>query len=102
GEAENAVRAVFEWDISAEAGVIDSISPRALNLIALAGMVIAAGYAVFPLARRFYHKLDLSPGSVTVALGTSALTVVVVIAAGFAIEQSQKQYALTINPPPQV
>lgn len=102
GQGDEAVRAVFEWDISVDAGVIDSIAPGWLNVAALAGVLLAVGYAAFPLGRRFYHKLDLSPSSLTVAFASIAVTVAIVIAAGMIIQQSNGQYEAAISPPPQV
>jgi hypothetical protein len=101
-DGEVMTRALFEWDISADAGVIESIAPRWLNLMALAGVVLACGYAASPLARRFYARLDLSPTTVTAALGAILTTVVVVIVAAVAIQQAQEQYEATLNPPPLV
>jgi hypothetical protein len=97
-----AQRVVFEWEISAETAVIDARAPNWLNLLALFGIVVAAGYAVLPLARRFYRKLDLSPTSMTVAVGAVALTTVVVIVGIAAAQNAAQQYELTVNPLPQV
>jgi hypothetical protein len=100
GEAPQ--RAVFEWDITAEAAVVEARAPGWLNFAALIGVLLAVGYALFPLARRFYRRLDLSPTSVTVAIGAVAMTVVVVIVGIAATQNVAQQYELTVNPPPQI
>lgn len=102
GEGEATQRFVFEWEITAEAAVIETRAPTWFNLLALLGMIAAIGYALSPLGRRFYRMLDLSPVSVTVAVGALLVTVVVVIVGVAAAENVAQQYELTVNPPPQI
>ena len=102
GEGENAQRAVYEWDISADAGVIEGRDPNVLNLLALAGVLVALAFAAYPLLRRFYRRLDLSGSSLTVAGAAVVLAIVVIVVAALAIQQGTAEYDLTINPPPEV
>ncbi len=72
-------RAVFDWQITNDAAVINSRPPTLLNLLALAGVVGALIFAAYPLLRRFYHWLDWSTASMTVAVGATAVGVAVVV-----------------------
>jgi hypothetical protein len=102
GANQSAQRAVFQWNISADAGVIEGRNPNALNVIAFLGVIVALGFAVYPLLRRFYQRLDLSGSSLTVAAAAVVLTIVIVVVAALAIQQGTAEYDLTVNPPPQV
>ncbi|MDX2161608.1 MAG: CopD family protein [bacterium] len=90
------------WTIAADAAVLQSRDPGLLNIAALIGLMGALAFAALPLMRRFYQALDLSPAAVTVAAGASAATVFLVILTTVIIDQTNAQYARTINPPPQV
>ena len=96
------VRAAFDLTISEDAAVIQSRDPNAFTLLALGGVVIAIGYALTPLARRFYNWLDISPASVTIALGATAAGIAVVVIGVLAAQQASEQYNVTVNPPPQI
>lgn len=101
-EGEAAHRAVFAWDITAEAAIIEARAPGWFNAAALVGVLAAVVYALFPLGRRLFKKLDLSPTSVTVAVGAALATVVAVIVGIAAAQNAAQQYDLTVNPPPQI
>ena len=95
-------RAVFEWTISNEAAVIDTREPGPLHLVALAGVVLALGWALYPSARRFYDKLDLNPFNVVVAISAVILTILFLGVAIVVLQEQQRQYWRTLNPPPEV
>ena len=82
--------------------VIQSRAPTLLNDLALLGVIAALIYAASPLLRRFYHALDLSPAAVTVALGSTVVAVVIVIAGVWLTEQAGEQADLNLNPIPTV
>ncbi|MFN8450884.1 MAG: hypothetical protein U0521_20470 [Anaerolineae bacterium] len=65
-------------------------------------MLAALVYAASPLLRRFYRSLDLSPAAVTVALGATAITVVIVIVGVRLTEEAGDQADLNANPIPAV
>ena len=95
-------RAVFDWQISADSSVVTSRAPTILNWLALAGVLAALIYAVWPVLNRFYHALDLSPQTVTVALGATAATIAITVVGLNLNQQSIDQVALNANPPPTV
>jgi putative copper export protein/methionine-rich copper-binding protein CopC len=95
-------RAAFTWDIRAEAAVAQTRDPNVLNLLALVGVLVALGYAAAPSFNRFVQRLDLSPTTVTVALGATVATIAIIVAGIWLTAQSGEQYAAQINPPPQV
>lgn len=95
-------RAVFDWNISADASVIQSRDPTPLNALALLGVIAALVYAASPLLLRFYHALDLSPAALTVALGSTAVTIVIVVVGVWLTEQAGIEAELNANPIPAV
>lgn len=98
----NGERAAFDWEITTDAAVITSRPPMLLNVLALVAVLGALIYAAYPLLVRFYHWLDWSPVSVTIALGSTAACVGVVVLGIVLIQQSSEQLDLTSNPLPQV
>jgi hypothetical protein len=95
-------RAAFDWDIRADAAIIQSRSPGVMNVLALAGVLGAVGWVVYPSARRLYKQLDLNPATVTVAVGAIIGTIVLTGFGFVLIDSSQAQYNATLNPTPQV
>ena len=95
-------RAAFDWQISEDAAVINSRAPTLLNWLALIGGIVALIYAALPMLRHFYHWLDLTPESVTIALGAGAVTIVITVVGIWLAAQAGVQAELNANPPPKV
>lgn len=95
-------RAAFAWTISDDAAVQQSRDPNALNLLALAGVIGALGWAAYPFARRVYRRLDLNPATVTIAVGAVVATALFIVVGVVVIQTTQAQYDATLNPPPAV
>ncbi|MBE2272288.1 MAG: CopD family protein, partial [Anaerolinea sp.] len=95
-------RTAFTVSIDPAAAVIQQRPPNVAQLAALLTVIAALGYAAYPLARRVYKTLDLSPAAVTVAVitvGACAVISVVGMVAAFAVQQN---YAATVSPPPSI
>jgi hypothetical protein len=95
-------RAAFDWSISESAAVLQSRDPGLLNILALIGVLGALGWVIYPSVNRLYHRLDLSPAAVTVALGAVAATILFTLVGVALIESSQAQYDAVLNPPPKI
>jgi putative copper export protein/methionine-rich copper-binding protein CopC len=95
-------RAAFAFDIDASAAVSETLPPSPINLIALAVMAAAIGFAVYPAARRFVKWLDLSPAAVAVAVGAVAVTIGIAAAGIAAADSAARDYEAALNPPPTV
>jgi copper transport protein len=93
-------RAAFDWTISAEASIQESRKPTLLNWLALAGVLAAVGWTLYPSARGVYRRLDLSPATVTVAVGAVVATVFLGIVGFVVVNNTQAQYEAELNPLP--
>ncbi|GAB4515735.1 MAG: hypothetical protein OHK0046_19620 [Anaerolineae bacterium] len=92
----------FAWDISADAAVIDSVPPNAMQILALAVVIITLGWACLPLIQRLGAVLNLDTFSVGVATAATAATVVAMVIGFVVVQNTRENYAATLNPPPQV
>ncbi|MFN8530066.1 MAG: hypothetical protein U0670_15815 [Anaerolineae bacterium] len=81
--------------------VLQARDPELAQFAGAAG-VIGALFAAFPLLRRWFVKLDFSPAAVTVAIVSSILTVILVIASAYIINQTSADYANAVSPPPTI
>ena len=95
-------RAAFDWAITEDAAIQETRDPNILNLLALAGVLAAIGWVLYPSAKRLYTKLDLSPAAVTVAVTAVAATIFFIVLGVVLVNNMQAQYEATLNPPPQV
>jgi hypothetical protein len=95
-------RAAFNWQITNDAAIIQSRPPSILSILALFGVVLTAGWAIYPLARRFYQRLDLRPMTVTIAVGAALATVFLIVLSFVYLQNTQTQYEVALNPPPKV
>lgn len=92
----------FEWDIRAEASVIQSRPPLIQHWLA---MLIVAGVVVWmalPALRRGVRRLDLSPTMVGIAIGAVLLLIVMMVFGTVLWQEQERQYLLTVNPLPVV
>jgi copper transport protein len=92
----------FAWDISAEAAVVQAQPPRLQHWLALLLVVGVLFWTAFPALRRLIRILDLSPTMVGIGFGAVLLTIIVLAFAVLLWQEQERQYALTINPPPAV
>lgn len=95
-------RVAFNWDVTADASVQQSQPPRLQQFVTLALVLVAVGWVLYPSALWVYHRLDLSPSSVTIALAAIVALIVVTVIGVIIIQNTQEQYEATLNPPPQV
>jgi hypothetical protein len=97
-----AQRLAFEWEIDANAAVIESLEPNLQNYVALMAVVMACLWVVYPLLRRGLEALNLDAVSVTIALVTILFTAIVMIGGYVIVQQTRDSYAQTLRPPAQV
>ncbi len=93
-------RAAFEWTISDEATIEQTRPPTLLNLLALAGVLVAIGWLLYPPAHSLYKRLDLRPAAVTIAVSAVVLTAALSMVGFTMLGEAQARYEATLNPPP--
>jgi putative copper export protein/methionine-rich copper-binding protein CopC len=96
------IRAAYEWQIDESAAVQQTRAPSLVNALALMGVVLTIAWALTPAARRAIDWLDLSPASVTIAAGATAVTIAALILAGVILGNTTRRYEERRNPLPQV
>ncbi len=96
------VEEAFALTITADAAALAAFNPTPVNALALAGVLVALGFAAYPRARRFYDKLDLRPTTVTVAFAATIALVGIVVAAVLAMQAVDAQNQTLYNRPLQV
>lgn len=95
-------RIALDWDISAEASVIESLDPTLANIAALTAVVLAVLWVSGPTLRRLFQALNLDTFSVSVGVAATALTVVALVGGYIIVQQTRQDYEETLNPPPQI
>ena len=95
-------RAAFNWNITDDASVQQSQPPRLQHFLALALVLVAVAWVLYPSAVSVYHRLDLRPAFVTVAVAATAAIIIFTILGVAIIQNSDAEYEATLNPPPQV
>lgn len=93
-------RAAFDWQITDAAAVQITQPPRPQQFIALALVLVALAWVLYPFAYWVYQRLDLSPANVTVAVGAVVGTVILTLLGIGIIQNTDIQYEAAINPPP--
>lgn len=95
-------RVVFAWDISDDAAVIQTLDPGLLNLLALAGVIVAVGFLMYPSLARLYARLPLNRATLIVAIGVTVISIGVIAFSIETINQQQIAFERTLNPLPDV
>ena len=95
-------RVAFDWNIADEASVEQAQPPRLQHFIALTLVLVAIAWVLYPSALNIYHRLDLRPALVTVAIAAVGVTIVLTLIGVVIIQNTEAQYEATLNPPPQV
>jgi putative copper export protein/methionine-rich copper-binding protein CopC len=95
-------RIAFAWDINPDAGVIISLPPTPIQLLALAIVMGAVIFALSPIIRSRIHKMGLNTFSVSAGIAAVILTAIALVVGWRVMESTQQQYLATLNPPPMV
>lgn len=101
-DGDQTLRAAYVWEIDAEAAVLTGRDPNLLHWLALAGVLAAGTYALLPLLKRVYRKIDLNPVVVVVAFGAVLAGIGITVIGLYLTSQSALQYEAAVNPPPQI
>ncbi len=94
-------RAAAAWAISESAAVIQTRPPNAAHFALLLGILFILGSLVQRRARRLLSALHLGPASAMLAVGALTVSVGVMVAGALMINERQRQYEETLNPPPE-
>ena len=95
------MRVASSWQISQSAAVIQSRPPNALHLALL---ILIAWLLLAMLRRRALRllaSLNLKPATVALAAGMLALSIGVMVFGAVSIQERQRAYEATLNPPPE-
>lgn len=95
-------RLALEWQITDEAAIAQSRSPGIVIVMALVTVGLAVIWAIHSQIRRFYQKLDLSPATITIALGALLVTAFLIVLSFIYLQNTGFQYEATLYPPPKV
>ncbi len=102
-ESDGAVtRAAFAWDISQAAAVQRTRRPQAIHLFALFAIVAVLAWQLVPRGRRLVRAKNLTAGSLAIALVAVGVALGVMAGGAAMIDEQQRSYELTLNPPPRV
>lgn len=93
------VRYAFEWDIDGRAGVIESIEPTIINWLALGLVIVVLGWMCYPFLKHWLAKLNWDIPSVSIAVATILMTVVMMVGGYIYIQETRDDYARKINQP---
>jgi copper transport protein len=99
---ENPERAAFPLTISAEASVLPARPPSVINLVALALVMIALGWAAYPLLMKYAEQFELTPANLVIAVLAIIGMVITLIGSWVLIQQNEANYLAQLNPPPQI
>ncbi|GAB4307035.1 MAG: hypothetical protein Kow00117_00180 [Phototrophicales bacterium] len=95
-------RLAFDWEIDAQAAVVESIPPNIWHYTTLLLLSIVMVWAAYPTVRRWIHKMNLDVLSVSIAISAVIATSVALIIGYMIIQNTRAQYEETLNPTPQV
>ena len=98
----NLTRAAFSWDISQAAAVEQSRPPQLIHVLVLMAIAIILATRIYPRARRVIVALNLTPVSLVIAIVVVAGSLSIMAAGALLISEQQRNYELTLNPPPTI
>lgn len=95
-------RAAFEWMISENAAVIDSLPPGLLNWLAMVGVLGAVIFGFRAPLRRAYTLADWNTTNVAIVVGTVVVTVGALVVGYNTLANARADYAESLNPTPEI
>lgn len=95
-------RIAFSWDISEDAGILDSLSPSIWTILATFATLASIFYVLYPAARVFATKMDWSFTTMFLTISLIIISIVGLIASWNFLDEQQKAIDLERNPPPEM
>ena len=96
------LRAAYEWQISELASVQQTRDPNVLHVFALLVVAVVLAAAAYPLSKRLLLRLNIGWISAVVAAGAVLVAAAVMGMGSALIGEQQRNYELTLNPPPTI
>lgn len=94
-------RAVFEWQISDDASVLESIPPMMQHWLALAAVLVALGGVSWQPYQEFMRRLNLNTATAAIILMAGVVTAAVSVWGFQYLGAIEAQNQALLNPPPQ-
>ncbi|MGB1285851.1 MAG: copper resistance CopC/CopD family protein, partial [Aggregatilineales bacterium] len=94
-------RAAFAFNISADAAVLQSVTPSIQHWLAFLLLLMGAWAVLYPSAKKLYQRLPLDPTTLLLAISMSLISIVVIGGSIIFITEQQNQIDRTLNPLPQ-
>lgn len=102
-EADGTItRAVFTWDITESATVLQSRDPQLIHLIALLAVVGVMILIAYPALQRFYKTLNITPLTAFIAVATVGGSLALLLMAVQVVNEGNRRYDESLNPPPTI
>jgi hypothetical protein len=98
----NVTRAVYEWDISDDASVIESVPPRIQHWLALGAVITALVWVVRPSYIAFMQRMTFTATTASIVAVAVVGTAVITFFGFQYIADLQARNAALLNPPPSV
>jgi copper transport protein len=98
---DTTTRAVFTWDVTNQASVIQAIPPRGQHWAALIAVLLVSGWVAYPSYQAFMRQMNFTGLTAGLVFLAVAATVIVTVAGFVYIAQLEAQNAALLNPPPQ-
>ncbi len=96
------MRVAQDWEISDSAAIQQSREPGLIHWLMLFTIGVALVAMVYPRARRLVAGWQVSAVSGLLALGMAVLSIGIMGFGAFLISEQQRNYELTLNPPPAI
>jgi copper transport protein len=94
-------RIVFSWQISEDAGILNSISPSILTILAAFTTLASVLFVVYPAGRHLAAKMDWSLTNIIISTGLIAITIIAIVASWAFLDNQGQEIELQQNPAPQ-
>lgn len=95
-------RIAFEWNITNEASVVETVPLTWINWLALIGVISAIIWAGFPALKQFYDLLDLTVINLVVSIGIIIITMIFIVLGFSQLKDTKARYDSNLHPAPEV
>jgi copper transport protein len=98
---DSITRVAVTWDISNEGTILQSRDPQLVQVIALVCLLVLLITIAYPTLKHVYLKLEVNSLTGMIAIGITIGSIGLLIFSAQLIDEQQRTYELTLNPPPE-